>query len=237
MLSLEEILKQAKSAIETATDLKSLEDCRVHYLGKKAKLTEYLKTLGQLSPEERPIIGQKVNEIKQVIKQLIETRSEILKQKQIDIQLAEESIDITLPGRLFNSGSLHPITHTCHALRDIFTQMGFIFMEGPEIEDDYHNFTALNVPPLHPARAMQDTFYFPNGTLLRSQTSTVQIRAMKTMTLPLRIIAMGRVYRRDFDLTHTPMFHQLECLMIDENVSFGDLKGLLTQFLQAFFTL
>ncbi|OGT37480.1 MAG: phenylalanine--tRNA ligase subunit alpha [Gammaproteobacteria bacterium RIFCSPHIGHO2_12_FULL_37_14] len=236
MLSLEEILKQAKSAIETATDLKSLEDCRVHYLGKKAKLTEYLKTLGQLSPEERPIIGQKVNEIKQVIQQLIETRSEILKQKQIDIQLAEESIDITLPGRLFNSGSLHPITHTCHALRDIFTQMGFIFMEGPEIEDDYHNFTALNVPPLHPARAMQDTFYFPNGTLLRSQTSTVQIRAMKTMTLPLRMIAMGRVYRRDFDLTHTPMFHQLECLMIDENVSFADLKGLLIQFLHAFFS-
>ncbi|HLB41580.1 MAG TPA: phenylalanine--tRNA ligase subunit alpha [Gammaproteobacteria bacterium] len=236
MLSLEEILKQATSAIESSADLRSLENCRIQYLGKKALLTEYLKTLGQLDSTERPAVGQKVNELKQIIQHLIEDRSLLLKQKQIDAQLAEESIDITLPGRSFNTGSMHPITHTCHALHDIFTQMGFIFMEGPEIEDDYHNFTALNVPPLHPARAMQDTFYFENGTLLRTQTSTVQIRAMKTMPLPLRMAAMGRVYRRDFDLTHTPMFHQLECLMIDEQISFAHLKGLLTQFLHAFFS-
>ncbi|OGT43471.1 MAG: phenylalanine--tRNA ligase subunit alpha [Gammaproteobacteria bacterium RIFCSPHIGHO2_12_FULL_37_34] len=236
-LPLEEILKQAKSAIESTVDLKSLEDCRVRYLGKKALLSEHLKTLGQLPVEKRPVVGQQINEMKQTIQHLIEKQADVLTQKKITAELAKESIDITLPGRSLNSGSIHPITHTCNTLRDIFTQMGFIFMEGPEIEDDNHNFTALNIPPFHPARAMQDTFYFPNGTLLRTQTSTVQIRAMKTMPLPLRMVAMGRVYRRDFDLTHTPMFHQLECLMIDETVSFANLKGVLTQFLQAFFTL
>jgi phenylalanyl-tRNA synthetase alpha chain len=153
----------------------------------------------------------------------------------INKQLADESIDVTLPGRSSGHGSIHPVTKTFDDLRRIFTRMGFTFMEGPEIEDDYYNFTALNVPPLHPARAMQDTFYFNDGMLLRSQMSPVQIHAMKIMPPPLRMVAMGRVYRRDFDITHTPMFHQMECLMVDENVSFADLKGVLKQFLSEFF--
>lgn len=236
MQSLEDLLKQAEKSISAAADLKALDDCRVHYLGKKGVLTEHLKTLGQLSAEERPIIGQQVNIAKQTIQQFIEVRAKVLQELQIDAALASEQVDVTLPGRAIVMGSLHPITQTCDVLRRIFQQMGFIFMEGPEVEDDYHNFTALNVPLFHPARAMQDTFYFADGNLLRTQTSTVQIRAMKAMPLPLGVVAMGRVYRRDFDLTHTPMFHQMECLMIDENLSFAHLKGLLQQFLQAFFS-
>lgn len=235
MQALENILQDATSAIHSATDLKSLELIRVKYLGKKGELTEYLKTLGQLPASERPAAGQKVNSVKEAIQALIETRSVALNAVQIENQLASESIDITLPGRAQSIGSIHPITKTFEDLRTIFSQMGFSFMEGPEIEDDYYNFTALNVPPLHPARAMQDTFYFNDGLLLRSQMSPVQIHAMKKLSPPLRMVAMGRVYRRDFDLTHTPMFHQMECLMIDEHVSFADLKGLLNQFLTAFF--
>lgn len=235
MQALEEILRNAEEAIQSTTDLKSLEAYRVQYLGKKGQLTEYLKTLGQLPPEERPVAGQKINAAKESIQRLIEKRDEELKSALIEKQLASDSIDVTLPGRLLEFGSIHPIVKTCEELRKIFSQMGFSFMEGPEIEEDYYNFTALNVPPLHPARAMQDTFYFTDGLLLRSQTSTVQIHAMKRMSPPLRMIAMGRVYRRDFDLTHTPMFHQMECLVVDKDVSFADLKGLLTQFLHEFF--
>ncbi len=235
MQALDNILQDATSAIHSAADLKSLELIRVKYLGKKGELTEYLKTLGQLPASERPAAGQKVNSVKEAIQALIETRSVELNAVQIENQLASESVDITLPGRAQSIGSIHPITKTFEDLRIIFSQMGFSFMEGPEIEDDYYNFTALNVPPLHPARAMQDTFYFNDGLLLRSQMSPVQIHAMKKLSPPLRMVAMGRVYRRDFDLTHTPMFHQMECLMIDEHVSFADLKGLLNQFLTAFF--
>jgi phenylalanyl-tRNA synthetase alpha chain len=235
MQSLEEILNQAKTAIESASDLKALDQQRVHYLGKKGQLTEYLKTLGQLPAEERPAAGQKINAAKEAVQALLEARTIELSKTLIAEQLASQTLDVTLPDRAAGIGSIHPITQTFNELRRIFTQMGFIFMEGPEIEEDYYNFTALNVPPLHPARAMQDTFYFTDGLLLRSQMSPVQIHAMKKMSPPLRIVAMGRVYRRDFDLTHTPMFHQIECLMVDENVSFADLKGLLNQFLQAFF--
>lgn len=235
MQALEEILQHAKSAIQSTTDLKSLDNYRVQYLGKKGQLTEYLKTLGQLPPEERPAAGQKINAAKEVIQALIEKRDEELRANLIAAQLASESIDITLPGRGIDFGGIHPIEKTFAELRRIFTQMGFVFMEGPEIEEDYYNFTALNVPPLHPARAMQDTFYFADGTLLRSQTSTVQIHAMKKMSPPFRMVAMGRVYRRDFDLTHTPMFHQMECMMVDEQITFADLKGLLQQFLREFF--
>ena len=188
-----------------------------------------------MPPSERPIAGQKVNALKQAIQQQIDARVEVLKQRLVEAQLRSETIDITLPGRAMPVGSTHPITKTCETLREIFTRMGFTFMAGPEVEADYFNFTALNVPPLHPARAMQDTFYFADGSLLRSQMSPVQIHAMKKMPPPLRIVAMGRVYRRDFDLTHTPMFHQLECLMVDDAVSFADLKGLLTHFLHEFF--
>lgn len=234
--SLEDIVQSAYTDIHSAPDLKSLDAYRVHYLGKKGLLTEFLKTLGQLPPEERPTAGQKINHAKLTIQQWIEKCHLELTDKQVKQQLTSETIDITLPGRGASFGNYHPITQTCDELRRIFMQLGFIFTEGPEIEDDYHNFTALNVPPLHPARAMQDTFYFENGLLLRTQTSTVQIRALKTMPLPLKMVAMGRVYRRDFDLTHTPMFHQLECLMVDETVSFADLKGLLSLFLHEFFS-
>lgn len=236
MQALEDILRHAESAIQSASDLKSLDQYRVQYLGKKGQLTEYLKTLGQLPPEERPAAGQKVNAAKETIQALIEARVALLQKAAVENQLSSESIDVTLPGRGVDSGSIHPITKTFDELRKIFTQMGFVFMEGPEIEDDFHNFAALNIPPLHPARAMQDTFYFADNMLLRTHMSPVQIRAMKKMKPPLRMVAMGRVYRRDFDITHTPMFHQMECLMIDEDISFADLKGLLTQFLHAFFS-
>lgn len=235
MQALEEILKQAETAIQSTTDLKSLDDYRVQYLGKKGSLTEILKTLGQLPPEERPAAGQKVNVVKQKIQSLIEAKDTELKQSLVTNQLASETIDVTLPGRLQEFGGIHPISKTFEDLRQIFTRMGFIFMEGPEIEDDFHNFEALNIPPLHPARAMQDTFYLTDNLLLRTHMSPVQIRAMSKLTPPLRMVAMGRVYRPDFDLTHTPMFHQIETLMIDENISFADLKGLMREFLQEFF--
>lgn len=235
MQALEDILQQAETEIHTAADLKSLDHYRVHYLGKKGVLTEYLKTLGKLSPEERPAAGQKINVIKEKIQALIEQRDRELNKAFIENQLASETIDITLPGRSQGAGSIHPITKTFDELRRIFKQMGFIIMEGPEIEDDYHNFAALNIPELHPARAMQDTFYFPDNMLLRTHMSPVQIRTMKEIPPPLRMVAMGRVYRRDFDLTHTPMFHQMECLVIDETVTFASLKGLLREFLQEFF--
>lgn len=235
MQALEDIIREAETAIKSAEDLKSLDHIRVNYLGKKGMLTEYLKSLGQLLPQERPAAGQKINAAKEVVQTLLEHRTETLKRLAIDNQLAAETIDVTLPGRSVGQGSIHPVTQTFDELRRIFTRMGFTFMEGPEIEDDYYNFTALNVPPLHPARAMQDTFYFNDGTLLRSQMSPVQIHTMKIMPPPLRMVAMGRVYRRDFDITHTPMFHQMECLMVDENVTFADLKGILKQFLNEFF--
>lgn len=236
MQALEEILEKAASAIRSTTDLKLLDHYRVQYLGKKGELTEFLKSLGQLPPDQRPAAGQKINAAKEAIQNLIEERASELQKINIATQLESESIDITLPGRSLEFGSIHPLVKTFCELRRIFTEMGFAFMEGPEIEEDYYNFAALNIPLLHPARAMQDTFYFPDGLLLRTQTSPVQIRAMKKMSPPLRIVAMGRVYRRDFDLTHTPMFHQMECLMVDEDVSFADLKGLLTHFLQALFS-
>ncbi len=202
---------------------------------KKGQLTEFLKSLGSLPQAERPQLGQKVNLAKQQIQTLIDSQVQILQQNQIAKQLEDEALDITLSGRAQSLGSLHPVTKTRQRIEMLFSQMGFMALDGPEIETDYYNFEALNIPVLHPARAMQDTFYFADDTLLRSQTSPVQIHAMENMPPPLRIIAIGRVYRRDFDLTHTPMFHQVEGLMVDENVSFSDLKGILTQFLQAFF--
>ncbi|HLB57520.1 MAG TPA: phenylalanine--tRNA ligase subunit alpha, partial [Gammaproteobacteria bacterium] len=214
---------------------KHLDHYRVFYLGKKGKLTEYLKEVGQLPPKERPLAGQRVNTVKQKIQELIEQRLLILNEQAIGAKLLSESIDITLPGRGQALGTLHPVTKTRERIETFFTQMGFSIMDGPEIENDYYNFEALNIPLMHPARAMQDTFYFADNTLLRTHMSPVQIRAMEKTKPPLRIIAMGRVYRRDFDLTHTPMFHQVEGSMVDENISFADLKGMLTQFLHAFF--
>jgi phenylalanyl-tRNA synthetase alpha chain len=235
MQSLEEIRQQAENAVREAGDMKSLDACRVHFLGKKGLLTEYMKTLGQLSPEERPAAGQKINTVKQVIQGLIEERDVVFKQSEIDNQLTSEKIDVTLEGRGQEAGSIHPVSQSFEDLRRILTRMGFAFMEGPEIEDDYHNFEALNIPPLHPARAMQDTFYFPDGMLLRTHMSPVQIRSMNTLKPPMRVAALGRVYRRDFDVTHTPMFHQMEWLVIDEGITFANLKWLLKEFLQEFF--
>lgn len=236
MQSLDDILKHATSAIQSAIDIPTLEASRVYYLGKKGVLTAYLKGLGSLSPEERPAAGQQINLVKEAIQALIASRENELKIAQIDLKLASETIDVTLPGRAIALGSIHPVNQTLETLKKIFIQMGFSVMSGPEIEDDEHNFSALNIPLYHPARAMQDTFYFPDAKLLRTHMSPVQIRAMKNKQPPLRMVAMGRVYRRDFDLTHTPMFHQMECLMIDEHVSFASLKGLLTQFLHEFFS-
>jgi phenylalanyl-tRNA synthetase alpha chain len=235
MIELDELLTQAEASIRSASDLKSLDQFRVTYLGKKGQLTEYLKNLGHLPAAERPVAGQKVNTIKQKVQTLIEERAQILQAEEVASQLANEAIDITLPGRGQTFGSIHPVTKTRERLEAIFNQMGFITVDGPEIEDDYHNFAALNIPALHPARAMQDTFYFEDGNLLRTHMSPMQIRVIESSKPPLRIIAMGRVFRRDFDITHTPMFHQIEGMMIAENVSFADLKGVLMNFLGAFF--
>jgi len=235
MKELDELLQQAETGIQQAADLRGLDHYRVLYLGKKGQLTEYLKNLGHLPEKERPLAGQKVNIIKQKIQTLIDERVTILREAEVVNQLAADSVDITLPGRHQQVGTIHPVTKTRERLEALFTQMGFAAVDGPEVEDDYHNFAALNIPDLHPARAMQDTFYFGDGTLLRTHMSPVQIRVMEESKPPIRIIAMGRVYRRDFDLTHTPMFHQIEGLMVDENVSFADLKGVLINFLQAFF--
>jgi phenylalanyl-tRNA synthetase alpha chain len=235
MSTLDQLLQQATKDIENSEDLKSLEHFRVHYLGKKGQLTEFLKTLGQLAPQERPIMGQQVNLAKQHIQTIIEQQTTKLQTAAIAAKLAKETLDITLPGRQQSQGTLHPVTQTRDRIESLFSEMGFSIMDGPEIETDYYNFEALNIPLLHPARAMQDTYYFADKTLLRSQMSPVQIHAMESTQPPLRMIAMGRVYRRDFDITHTPMFHQVEGLMVDQDVSFADLKGVLTQFLQAFF--
>lgn len=235
MNELELLRQQAASHIKQASDLKVLDDCRVNFLGKKGKLTEYLKKLGQLPAEERPVVGQKVNAIKEELQLLIEDRASELRALQVAAQLKAEAIDVSLPGRQQNLGSLHPITQVRERIETIFREMGFLIAEGPEIENDYYNFEALNIPPLHPARSMADTFYFDDGQLLRTHTSPVQIHFMEEHKPPIRMIAIGRVFRRDFDVTHTPMFHQVEGLVVDEHVSFADLKGMLAAFLQTFF--
>ena len=235
MEDLGELQAQAVAAIEQAIDLKVLDEARVHYLGKKGVLTEQLKTLGSLPHEERKAAGQKINEAKQVVQQAIEARRATLEQEELASRLAADRIDVTLPGRGSRSGGLHPVTRTLERIQDLFAGMGFAVAEGPEIEDDYHNFEALNIPETHPARAMHDTFYFDAHTVLRTHTSPVQIRVMEHQAPPLRVIAPGRVYRCDSDLTHTPMFHQVEGLLVDKDVSFADLKGLLDQFLKHFF--
>ena len=226
---------EAEQAISVADDLQTLDQVRVDYLGKKGHLTERMKTLGKLSAEERPKAGQAINQAKQAVQQAIEVRREALKRVAMEANLAGEKVDITLPGRQTPAGSLHPVTRTLQRIEDIFAQMGFSVAEGPEIEDDFHNFEALNIPESHPARAMHDTFYFPDGRLLRTHTSPVQVRVMQQHKPPLRVIAPGRVYRCDSDLTHTPMFHQIEGLMVDERVTFTDLKAILIDFLQSFF--
>jgi len=235
LLALKDIVEAAKSAIQNATDAKTLDNVRVEYLGKKGLITGYVKELGNLSAEERPLIGKEVNLAKQEVAGLTEARTKVLAEQAMHAALAAETVDVTLPGRNAEVGGLHPVTRTLQRIEQYFRQIGFQIAEGPEIEDGDHNFTALNIPESHPARAMHDTFYFNAEMLLRTHTSPVQIRVMEEQQPPLRIIAPGRVYRCDSDLTHTPMFHQVEGLMVDENVSFTDLKGILADFLQAFF--
>ena len=233
--ALNDIVATAKSAIAHAETNAVLEVVRVEYLGKKGKITAYLKELGNVSVEQRPVIGKSVNLAKQDVAGLIDVRSKLLAEAAMNAALEAEKIDVSLPGRGEQTGGLHPVTRTLQRIEQYFQQIGFQVAEGPEIEDSTHNFTALNIPEHHPARAMHDTFYFNAETLLRTHTSPVQVRVMENEEPPLRIIAPGRVYRCDSDLTHTPMFHQVEGLMVDENVSFTDLKGILSDFLQAFF--
>jgi phenylalanyl-tRNA synthetase alpha chain len=225
----------ARDEINASQDLRALDDVRVAYLGKKGQVTAQLKTLGALPAEDRKSRGQQINEVKQEILQALDQRRKELASAELNARLASEKVDITLPGRGQHGGGLHPVTRTMERIIRLFHQLGFSVAEGPEIEDDYHNFEALNFPEHHPARAMHDTFYFGDGRLLRTHTSPVQIRAMKQSQPPIRIIAPGKVYRADSDQTHTPMFNQVEGLLVGENVSLGDLKGVLHQFANAFF--
>ncbi len=232
---LESLLEQASQAISQSGDMAALDAVRVAYLGKKGEITARLKQLGQLQPEERREAGQQINRIKGEIQALLESRRTALSEAAIDAQLTAETVDISLPGRAADSGGLHPVTLTMNRIEKMFGKLGFDVAEGPEVEDDFHNFEALNIPPQHPARAMHDTFYFDDGRLLRTHTSPVQIRVMENQEPPYRVIAPGRVYRCDSDLTHTPMFHQVEGLLVDEDVSFSVLKGTLQEFLRMFF--
>jgi len=223
------------ASIAEARDLRALEALRVHYLGKKGVLTQAMQSLAGLEPEARRAAGQKLNALKGEIQGWLEVRRGILESEALAERLAAESVDITLPGRAVQLGSLHPIRQTLQWIEEFFARLGFEVADGPEIEDDFHNFTALNIPADHPARAMHDTFYLDDSHVLRTHTSPVQIRYLESHRPPLRMIATGRVYRRDSDITHTPMFHQVEGLFLDESVNFADLRGLLADFLQAFF--
>lgn len=235
MEQLESLRSQALEAIDNADDLKLLEQIRVDFLGKKGQISSLMKGLGKLSNEERPKAGAKINEVKTQVQSQLEKRKKTLEQALLNAKLAAETIDISLPGRSVQTGGIHPITRTIERMEDFFRSAGFDVAEGPEIEDEFHNFEALNIPSHHPARAMHDTFYFDAGRLLRTHTSPVQIRTMQQEPPPLRIICPGRVYRCDYDQTHSPMFHQLEGLLVDKNISFADLKGVLHEFLNAFF--
>lgn len=235
MENLQSILQQALAAVEQAESVASLDQVRVQYLGKKGEITGQLKTLGKLAPEERKAAGAKINQVKEQVQDAIKARQEFLQEQAMQQQLASESIDVTLAGRGGMVGGLHPVTRTMQRIQSFFASMGFQVVEGPEIEDDFHNFEALNIPGHHPARAMHDTFYFDAGTLLRTHTSPVQVRTMESSPAPYRIICPGRVYRCDSDLTHTPMFHQVEGLLVDTDITFSDLKGILAEFLRDFF--
>ncbi|MBX2808840.1 MAG: phenylalanine--tRNA ligase subunit alpha [Cellvibrionaceae bacterium] len=258
MENLEILTHRALALVDSADDLSALDQVRVDYLGKKGELTALLKTLGRLSTAERPAAGAKINQAKQQLQDALAQKKINLEQAAITRQLASETIDVALPGRAAERGSLHPVTRTISRITAMFTQVGYSVEEGPEIEDDYHNFEALNIPAHHPARAMHDTFYVDvantdsgwdckkgqgsssklskaSAYVLRTHTSPVQVRVMENQKPPIRIICPGRVYRCDSDLTHTPMFHQIEGLVVDKQVSFADLKGTIDQFLKSFF--
>lgn len=234
-MNLTAIQEKALQAVSTAADIPALDAVRVEFLGKKGSVTELLKSLGAMEPEQRKLAGQQINDLKQLLQDALNQRRDTLQQQQLSEKLAQEKIDVTLPGRLLETGGLHPVTRTIQRIETFFAELGFEVKQGPEIEDDFHNFDALNMPSHHPARADHDTFYFNPKLMLRTQTSSVQIRTMEKQQPPLRIISPGRVYRNDYDQTHTPMFHQVEGLMIDKNVSFTELKGILHDFLHNFF--
>ena len=235
MENLELLTSEAEKAVDQAADVASLDQVRVEYLGKKGLLTGLLKGLGKLSPEERPAAGARINEVKQQVQEKINLRRDNMENAAVEARLASEAVDVTLPGRGEDAGGLHLVTHTMERIESFFARVGYTVEEGPEVEDDYHNFEALNIPAHHPARAMHDTFYVNENTVLRTHTSPVQIRTMESQEPPIRIICPGRVYRCDSDITHTPMFHQVEGLVVDKNVSMADLKGTIDQFLKAFF--
>ena len=226
---------EALNAVNAADSPGTLEEVRVEYLGTKGRLTLLARSLRSLEPSERPAAGARINAAKEAVVQSIEARRTALTAEQLARTLDEEVVDVTLPGRRQSSGSLHPITQTMRRIEDIFLGAGYEVVTGPEVEDDYHNFEALNLPPHHPARTMWDTFYLEGGHVLRTHTSPVQVRVMEKTQPPIRIICPGRVFRRESDLTHTPMFHQVEGLVVDEGVSFADLKGTVVEFVRRFY--
>jgi phenylalanyl-tRNA synthetase alpha chain len=234
-MELEAIIEEARSAVENANTPAELDAVRVAYMGKKGSITDLMKGLGKLSNEERPAAGQKINLAKQEVQGLISAKLTAQQDAQLNEKLVAESVDVTLPGRSKKIGNLHPVSRTIARIEAFFGDLGFEVKTGPEVEDGFHNFDALNIPTNHPARADHDTFYFNPDLMLRTQTSGVQIRTMEAQKPPLRIISPGRVYRNDYDQTHTPMFHQVEGLMVDKKVSFAELKGVLHDFLNHFF--
>ncbi|MEV3832921.1 phenylalanine--tRNA ligase subunit alpha [Aeromonas allosaccharophila] len=235
MQQLEEVVGQARAEIEGVSDIATLDEIRVKYLGKKGFFTEQMKGLGALSAEERPAAGAVINQAKQQVLDVLNERREALEVAVLNQKLAAETIDVSLPGRRIENGGLHPVTRTIERIERLFGEMGFKVARGPEIEDGFHNFDALNIPAHHPARTDHDTFYFNPDLMLRTHTSGVQIRTMQQQQPPIRIIAPGRVYRNDYDMTHTPMFHQVEGLLVDEHASFTELKGILHDFLRNYF--
>lgn len=235
MENLAALTQEALKLVADAQDLAALETVRVDYLGKKGHITALMKNLGGLAPEERPAAGAEINKAKDAVQDALSDRKRMLEEAAVHARLASEVIDVTLPGRGQHTGGLHPVTRTLQRIEDIFSAVGYTVEEGPEIEDDYHNFEALNIPSHHPARAMHDTFYIDDTHVLRTHTSPVQVRTMENKKPPIRIICPGRVYRCDSDVTHSPMFHQVEGLVVDKNISFADLKGTMDQFLKSFF--
>lgn len=234
-MDIDKILNEAELAIAAAIDERALDEVRVRLLGKKGELTTLLKSLGQLEPAARPTIGAAINEAKTRVQNLLAAKKQTLSDEQLATALAAETVDVTLPGRGRSLGGLHPVTQAMIRIEEIFVGAGYSVVTGPEIESDYYNFEALNIPAHHPARAMHDTFYFGDGSVLRTHTSPAQVHTMESVEPPIRIICPGRVYRRDSDLTHTPMFHQVEGLVVDRGIGFADLKGTVTEFVHRFF--
>lgn len=235
MQQLEEVIAKAQAEIESVTEAAALEELRVQYLGKKGFFTEQMKGLGALPNEEKPAAGARINQAKVAVQEALNAKRDALQSAELNKKLAAETIDVSLPGRRLEQGGLHPVTRTIERIERLFGELGFSVATGPEIEDDFHNFDALNIPASHPARTDHDTFFFDPTLMLRTHTSGVQIRTMEQQQPPIRIIAPGRVYRNDYDMTHTPMFHQVEGLLVDEKVSFTELKGILHDFLLHFF--